>query len=361
MALFRDDSGKTEKPTAERLQKARNRGQTGISREFTMAASLIVAVLAIEWFGGSLIDALEKTMRQGLNVDFRSHFRNSDGSIDPLREIHLLVSTVAPPFILLVSIFVAATALAGYSQIGFRFAREALGIKFTKLNPVANIGQIFQPNSLVKALFSLVKLAALGGVLYFVLQTEWETLAAMHQNESFPANVAYVAHLALRVFFWVALIVLLMAIGDVFWNRYRHTKSLMMSKQEVDDERKRNEGDPMIKSRLKSARLALMKQRMMEAVPKADVVITNPTHVSVALHYERTKHAAPRVVAKGQNELALRIRQLAREHGVPLMEDPPLARALFRAVDVGREIPERFFKAVAAVLGHVYRMKGEVA
>jgi flagellar biosynthesis protein FlhB len=135
----------------------------------------------------------------------------------------------------------------------------------------------------------------------------------------------------------------------------------MMTKQEIEDERRRSEGDPTMKMRQRRARNELMRQRMMDAVPKADVIVTNPTHFSVALRYDRKRDAAPTVVAKGVDDMAMRIRELAREHGVPLMEDPPLARALFRAVKVGQTIPERFYQAVATVLSHVYRLKGRTA
>ena len=135
----------------------------------------------------------------------------------------------------------------------------------------------------------------------------------------------------------------------------------MMSKQEVEDARKRSEGDPLMRSRLRQARAEMMRHRMMEAIPKADVVITNPTHFSVALRYDRKRHTAPELVAKGMNDVAMRIRELARENDVPLLEDPPLARALFRAVKVGQEIPARFYEAAATVLSHVYRLKDRVA
>jgi flagellar biosynthetic protein FlhB len=155
--------------------------------------------------------------------------------------------------------------------------------------------------------------------------------------------------------------VLVLAIADVFYQRFDFTQRNMMTKQEVDDERKRSEGDPMVRSRLRQARAELMRHRMMEAVPKADVIITNPTHYSIALRYQRGKNTAPEVVAKGVDELAMRIRELAKEHDVPLLEDPPLARALYRAVKVGQEVPARFYEAVATVLSHVYRLKNRVA
>ncbi len=358
--MFKDDDGKTEKPTGERIEKARNKGQTSISKEFTMAATLVIAVLALGRLGGWLIGSLEECLVWGMNVNLDAHYRSEQG-IDYIREFYHLLGLIAPPYITLVAIFMAATALAGYSQIGIRLAKEALGIRFTKLNPINNIKQLFSFASVFKALFSAGKLIVLSSVLYFVLADEWETIGAMHQSESFTDNVSYIATLALRVFFWVALIVLLMSIGDIAWNKYKHTKSLMMTKQEVEDERKRTDGDPMIKGRLKAARMELVRRRMMEAVPQADVIITNPTHFSVAIRYDRSKNAAPEVVAKGLDEIAMRIREIAQENDVPMMEDPPLARALYRAVDVGTEIPERFFQAVAAVLGHIYRMKGQVA
>jgi flagellar biosynthetic protein FlhB len=359
--LFKDDEGKTEKPTPDRLLKARNKGQTSISKEFTMAASLLVAVLTLELLGGGLIGSFEELLKWGMTVDLAEHPLDPDNNLAVMEELSHVASIILPTFLTLVGIFFLATLLAGYSQIGIRMAKEAIGLKLNKLNPVTNLGRVFQLTSVFKTVFSAFKLAIIGSVLYFVLQDEWEQILSMHQVARFEDNVEYIAALALRVFFWIALIVLVIAIADIAWNRYRHTKSLMMTKQEVEDERKRTDGDPLIKSRLKGARLALMRQRMMESIPKADVVITNPTHYSVALKYDRQKNMAPQVVAKGLDDMAMRIRELARKHDVPLMEDPPLARALHRAVDVGQEIPERFFKAVAAVLGHVYRLKESVA
>ena len=151
------------------------------------------------------------------------------------------------------------------------------------------------------------------------------------------------------------------AIGDLAFQRYSFTKRNMMTKQEVEDERKRTEGDPHMKARQRGARNELLQQRMMADVPRADVILTNPTHYSVALRYDRSKDAAPTVVAKGVDDMAMQIRKVARESGVPLMEDPPLTRALYRAVKVGHSVPEKFYQAVATVLSHVYRINGRTA
>lgn len=359
MGLFRDDAGKTEKPTPQRLGDARNKGSAPISREFTMAGVLLVAVLVLENTGYWLIDGLERVMRDGMTLP---HDVTETGDPQPLLD-HLsgIGSAVGPPFAFLLVIFLAATLLFGYSQIGVRFATKALGFKPEKLNPAQNIQKLLGFSSIMRTVLSAFKLVILGGVLYVVLRTRWHVFATLPDIEDLPTAIGIILDMAFTIFFWIAAIVLVMSVVDIFWQRYDYTKNLMMSKQEVDDERKRTDGDPLIKNRLRSARMELMKQRMMEAIPNADVVITNPTHYSVAIAYKRNQNTAPEVVAKGVDDLALKIREVAKENDVPLMQDPPLARALFRSVKVGQEIPERFYKAVATVLSHVYRLKGRVA
>jgi flagellar biosynthetic protein FlhB len=359
MALFSDDAGKTEKPTPQRLGEARDRGQTPLSRELVMAGTLLVAVLVLEACGHWLIAAFRSLLADGMTL--RREALDSDDPREVVSLLHDAFAEVLPPFCFLLAVALGATLLFGYGQIGVKIATKAFGWKLERLNPVLNLQRVLSFSSVVRTLLSVAKLGILGGVLYLVLRAKWAVFAHMHEIEDLSVSIGAIVDMAFSVFFWVALVVLLMSIADIAWQRYRHTKSLMMSKQEVDDERKRTEGDPLIKGRLRAARLALMRHRMMEAVPKADVVITNPTHYAVALRYERGRGSAPEVVAKGVDELALRIREIAVEHDVPMMEDPPLARALFRAVKVGQQIPERFYKAVATVLSHVYRLEGRVA
>ena len=361
MALFRDDEGRTEKATPQRLDDARNRGQVALSREFVMAGTLLVGVLMFESLGGQLMGALQQSLKAGLDVRLPNH-RLGDGEVGGfVQELLLHLWFVGPWLGVFLAVFVAATAVFGYGQIGFRIAWEALGIKWERLNPVTNLQRLFQFGSIARTLLSAGKLLILGGVLWVVLRSRWQRFANLYGVPDFASAVGVIAEAIFAVFFWVAAAVLLLSLLDIAWQRYEHAKGLMMTKQEVDDERKRNDGDPFVKSRQRSARMAIMRQRMMEMVPKADVVITNPTHFSIALKYDRLKHHAPEVVAKGVDEMALKIRELARAHGVPLMEDPPLARALFRAVKVGQQIPEKFYKAVAAVLSHVLRLRGKVA
>jgi flagellar biosynthetic protein FlhB len=361
MALFSDDSGKTEKATPQRLGEARDKGQTPISRELTMAGSLLVAALALEAAGPWLIESFLDLLRLGMDVD-QTRRRLASGAIgDVIALLRDAAAIALPAFAALLAIFLLATLVFGYAQIGLRISKQVLLVRLERLDPAKNLARVLHVSSLARALLSLLKLGALGSILWLVLHNRWRMLAGLHDVDSFAAAVAIIADLAFEILLWIAAIVLALSIGDVAWQRFQFHRSLMMTRQEVEDERKRTEGDPLIRSRLRSARLELMRQRMMDSVPKADVVITNPSHFSVALRYDRARNSAPEVVAKGADDLALRIRELAREHGVPLMEDAALARALYRAVKVGQEIPERFYRAVATVLSHVLRLKGRVA
>jgi flagellar biosynthetic protein FlhB len=286
---------------------------------------------------------------------------NGASVYDALIEIESIMFALAWPFLTLLVIFVVATAVTGYSQIGFKFRRGALKIGLERLNPVTNLNKLFGMSSVVRTVVSAIKLVVLSSVLYFVLRARMPEFAMMYEHSSFAESVSLIADTAFVILLWISAIVLLLSIGDVAWQRFDHVRNLKMSKQEVEDERKRTDGDPFIKSRLRKAALEIMQLRMMEAIPKADVVITNPTHFAVALKYDRARNRAPEVVAKGMDEVALRIRELAREHDVPLMEDPPLARAMYRAVKVGHEVPEKFYQSVAALLSQVYRLREEVA
>ena len=361
MAIFRDDEGRTEKATPQRMDEARNKGQVALSHEFVMAGTLLLAVLFFERYGQHLISALQDGLKLGLDVRLENH-PAANGEIAGLwQEVIVHLMRVLPSFGFFLLVCFAATALTGYGQIGFRFTTESLGIRWERLNPAANLKKIINFSSITKTVLSACKLLVLGTVLWVVLRSRWPRFATLFGVADFASSVMVMTEAVFAVFFWISAAVLTLSIADIAWQRFDHSRALMMTKQEIEDERKRSDGDPMIKGRLRSARLALMRQRMMEAVPKADVVLINPTHYSVALRYDKLKNTAPEVVAKGVDELALRIRELAKQNGVPLMEDPPLTRALYRAVKVGQEVPEKFFQAVAAVLSHVFRLKKRVA
>lgn len=358
MPLFGDDQGKTEQPTPTRLAEVRNRGDSPMSKELVQGGVMMVAAVTFEWYGSWLIDALTEAMRRGFDVSLGN--RSLDQLPGACQEVIGAVLMVLPPFTVLVTTLVVATLVLGYGQIGVKWSREVLGFKLERLNPFTNWKKVFNVQALVRTGFAALKLGVIGSVLWYVLGDRWSTLLQLHERP-LAAAAAEIGSIVLSLMFWIGSVVFAMSFVDLVWQRLQFIQRNMMTRQEVEDERKRSEGDPTMKMRQRRARNDLMRQRMMETVPKADVIVTNPTHFSVALRYDRKRDAAPTVVAKGVDEMALRIREIARDNGVPLMEDPPLARALFRAVKVGQVIPERFYQAVATVLSHVYRLQGRTA
>ncbi len=370
MGLFTDDAGKTEKPTPTRLSEAANKGNVPMSKEFVTAGTLLIVAITLLTTGHWLTEAMKDALTYGLTVNPEIHpimgmdiIKNGEkvSIMSACAELLQPFKIILIPFVWIIAVALGATLLTGYGQIGFKFRTKALKISLAKLNPVTNLNRLFSLSSIIRTIVSALKLIVLGSVLYIVLEGRMPMFAQMYGNDEFKESVDVIVDTAFLILILISIIVLIIASIDIAWQRYDHVKKLMMTKQEIDDERKRSEGDPAVKARLRSAALEIMRQRMMESIPKADVIITNPTHFSVALRYDRVKEPAPRVVAKGVDDVALKIRAIAEENDVPLMEDPPLARALYRAVKVDQEIPEKFYKAVAAVLSHVFRMKGQVA
>ncbi|MEZ6036298.1 MAG: flagellar biosynthesis protein FlhB [Planctomycetota bacterium] len=358
MSLFGDDGGKTEKATPGRLSEVRNKGDTPLSKELIQGGVLFFAAIMLLWVGEWLMSALGEVMLNGLSLDVQTRPLEDISGI--CAELSRAMLTIAPPFVTLVGALVLATLLIGYGQIGVKVSSEVIKLKFERLNPVNNVKRVFSPQSLVRTLFALLKLSVIVAVLYLVLHDRLPVLLRLHEMP-FAAAAGEIGSLALTLLLWIGAVVTVMAAADFAYQRYSFHKRNMMTKQEVEDERKRSEGDPTMKARQRSARNEMLRHRMMAAVPKADVIITNPTHFSVALRYDRKRDAAPIVVAKGVDEMAFAIRKIAKENGVPLMEDPPLARALYRAVKIGQSVPEKFYQAVATVLSHVYRLKGRTA
>ncbi len=367
MPLFGDDGGKTEAATPGRISEAANKGNLPISKELTMAGTLLFALIILQSFGSWLFNALMAALSYGLDVNPSKHLltpnplEREDIQLGIQEEIWEMISILRAPFLTFMALFFLAVLLFGYGQIGLKYRSAALKIRFEKLHPASNIKKLLNIKSLVKTAISAAKLLVLGFVLYLVLKDRMPTFVNMYDQETTGESLEMIVEAIVAVLFWIILIVLIISLLDMMYERFNHKDGLKMTKQEVEDERKRNDGDPFVKNRLRQAAMEMMSRRMMEAVPKADVIITNPTHYSIALRYDRSLDPAPRVIAKGVDDLALKIREIATENDVPLMEDPPLARALYRAVEIDTLIPEKFYQAVAAVLSHIYRMRDEVA
>ncbi|UCF90332.1 MAG: flagellar biosynthesis protein FlhB [Desulfobacterales bacterium] len=345
---------RTERATSKRRAEARRKGQVAQSKEIPSVLVLMAALgyfyFAGAWMFGNLTAFVGSVYQNIATIRLNSV---SDASSLSLEIFKHLLTTLAP-FLLLILI----AGLAGnLFQIGFEIYWELLQPKLSKLNPLAGIKRFLSLRSLVELAKSLAKLLFVGGIAYLLIRSETPAFPPLIHQEVGDI-FAFIGWAALRIGFFVCLALLFLAFIDYVYQRWQYEEDLKMTKQEVKDERKQTEGDPKIKSRIRSLQLEMAKRRMMEAVPEADVVITNPTHLAIALQFDAHKMIAPCVLAKGAGHVADRIKAIARENRIPIVEDKPLAQALFQMVEIGDFIPVDLYRAVAEVLAYVYRLKG---
>jgi flagellar biosynthetic protein FlhB len=344
---------RTEKATPKRRQEAQKKGQIARSIEVNTAVVLLATVAALAVFGPRMLTNLENVVRDGL-LTAGDPDNASRGSIGEILRHNLseLVRAVAP----IALIAMAAGLLASMLQVRPRITTAAIKPSFKKLNPLTGFKRVFGVNALVECGKAIAKTIVVGAVTFFAVWPELQSLGALVglSPEALPAFTGgMVMHIATRA---VAALLVLAAL-DFVYQRYRHEKSLRMSKQEVKQEGRQSDIAPEVRGQIRRRQLEAARSRMMADVPTADVVVTNPTHFAVALRYDGTK-PAPEVVARGADLVAAAIREIARDHGVPVLSNPPLARALYHDVEVGHMIPDRFFAAVAEVLAFVYRTSG---
>ncbi|HUZ78709.1 MAG TPA: flagellar biosynthesis protein FlhB [Chloroflexota bacterium] len=343
---------KTEKPTAKRRGEARGKGQVAKSQEVNTAVALLMSWLALRAFGQGVLTGLTDITTRNLG-----HLQQADMTqpaaitliTDHIVEVLEFMAPIAGALLL-------AGLVANYLQVGFLFTTSTLKPSFSKVNPISGFSRLFSIRSLAELPKGLFKLFVVGFLAYkavadHVMDIVGLTGADIHTAAGLITSIA--SDLLLKV----GLAYVVLAIADYAFQRYQMEKSLKMTKQEIKEEARSQEQAQEVKSRIRSLQRQLARRRMMQRVPYADVVITNPTHFAVALQYDSAKMAAPRVVAKGQRLIAQQIKDLARQHGVPLVENKPLAQALFHAVDVDQEIPRELYQAVAEVLAFIYRLK----
>jgi flagellar biosynthetic protein FlhB len=349
---FLDNDSRTEKPTPKRRTKARTEGSVAKSMELNSALVLVTASLMMMWFGGQIGDGLRQIM---VNV-----FRNM-GTVEVtpdsmsvylwmgMKQIGLLV---APLFLGIM----AAGVVANVGQIGFKITPKVAYPKFSRLNPLQGFKRLFSVRSLVELAKSILKLGIIGFIVYLTIAGQFDKI---YNLARIPIETygAVVGNTLVHLFLVISLSLIVIGILDYIYNRVSFEKSLKMTKEEVKEESKQSEGDPKVKGKIREIMIKSSLRRMMKKLPEADVVIANPIHLAVAIKYDRTRNSAPIVVAKGARKVAERIKAVAREHNIPIVENPPLARTLFKMVDIGQEIPVELYKAVAEVLAYVYRLK----
>ncbi len=350
-----EDAGgeKSEQPTPKKLQNAREEGQVARSPEVSSGGLLLTGFLTFMLLGPAFYRGFHGLatfcLRDGL-----------DWEIDAASTVALFGNAVAPLagiMLLYLAILFAVAVLLGFGQVGVFITAKPLVPKFSRVNPVTGLQRLFGLRGLMRFLFSFIKLVLIIAVAYFCIREELPDLFYFKDNleEHVVQEVWMLLLLALKL----TGVLLVVAGLDFLYQRYQHTRDLMMTKQEIKDEFKQTDGDPLVRSRIRQLQREMAQQRMMEEVPQADVVITNPTHVAVALRYEQVTMAAPIVVAKGYDLVAQSIKGIAAEHDVPQVENVELARALARGVRIGQEVPVEFYQAVAEVLSVVYRLQAQ--
>lgn len=341
---------KTEEPTAKRRADAEKKGQVGRSQEINAAFVLLVGFFILRILGGNAMSELmgySSYVFSNLNVDV-----NEETAMQLFIGIVILLAKTSMP--LMVFIMIVGLAM-NVAQVGFNFSTEKLSFNPGRLNPINGFGRIFSKRSLVELVKSLIKIIVIGYFIYIYLVDEIFQMPKLLYMDLF-AGLNKMSDVIFGLSFKIIGVFIIMAVMDLAYQKWQTTQDLKMSKQEVKEEFKQQEGDPQIKSKIKAKQRQMAMSRMMQEVPKADVIVTNPTHFAVALKYEPGS-AAPVVIAKGQDYVAQKIKEIARENRVPIVENKPLARALFKAVEIGGAIPQELYKAVAEVLAYVYKLK----
>lgn len=349
-----DDSQKTEEPTHKRLQDARDKGQIAKSQEVSHWFMIAAFAVIVGFFLPNMVRDVAAIMLPFIE---QPHLMaTTPGGLLAIIGDSLLSLGFA---LLIPMAFLVLTALAsGFIQSGVLITAEQIKPKLEKISVLKGFKRLFSLKTLMEFAKGIAKLTIVGAVITLVIWPEWESIPSFALLE-LTEFLELVRVLSLKVLVATVAVMAVIAGLDYLFQKSQHIKQMRMSRQDMKDEFKQTEGDPMVKARLRQIRTERARQRMMSAVPEADVVITNPTHFSVALKYDMDAMAAPRVTAKGVDNIALKIREVAKEHKVPLVENPPLARALYASVEVEEEIPPEHYKAVAEIISYVMRLKGK--
>lgn len=351
MAEGGDDSDRTEQATPHKLSKAREQGQVASSREVGSAFAMVVGATAfafyLPWAG---------KVAAGVLAGFFAHAAQlRPGSGDIKAALLETALQVGLPLLGLLATFMLAGVAATVAQGAFVWTTQPLTPQFSRVSPMAGAKRLFGPTTLIEFAKNLVKLGVVGAVAFVVLEPMLGELAALPELP-LPALLQSITAVIAKLLFWVAGATIVLAGADWFIARQKFNRQMRMSKKEIADEHKEQDGDPHIKGKLKQLRAQRARNRMMSEVPKATVIVTNPTHYSIALRYDQGS-PAPIVVAKGVDILAFKIREIAKEHDIPIVESPPLARALYKQVEIEHPIPVEHYQAVASIIAAIMRMR----
>lgn len=347
---------KTEAPSDKKRQDAREKGTVAKSTEINSVIVLLTGILMMRLAGPWIFNEIA----EGTTTFFTSI---SSVTMNPATLIHMVHQALllfAKGAVPIAGAIMLMGIVANISQIGFLFTLKPLVPDIQKINPVSGFGRLFSLRSIFEAAKNIAKLSVIAFVAYQTLKSEFRVMLTL-SDTSVMTIWLFMLTVGFKVLLRIALVLIVVAVLDYGYQRYDHEKKLRMSHQELKEERKQLEGDPQIKSRIRALQREMARRRMMEQVPRATVVVTNPTYIAIALRYEPEEQEAPTVIAKGKRLLAERIRSLAIDNGIPIVENKPLARAMYDKVEPGLPIPVDFFTAVAEIMAYVYRLKNRSA
>ncbi|MEH7076587.1 flagellar biosynthesis protein FlhB [Neobacillus drentensis] len=351
LQLFADE--KTEKATPNKRRDARKKGQVAKSPEVSSALTLLFAFSFFMIGGKSFMEGCLNIYRHSFQEYLLWDLSISNTQMLFTQLLWDVTKLVLPIF----AVVLVAGVLANYMQVGFMFNAESLKMNLAKLNPLQGAKQIFSIRSIVELIKSILKIVITTVIVFLIIWKQKNELFKIGEKNLYD-SARFVGSLTVNIGITIAICLVVLAAADYFYQWFSHEKKLRMSKQDIKDEHKKMEGDPLIKGKRRARQQQLAMNRMMQDLPKADVVITNPTHFAVAIKYDFETMAAPEVIAKGIDHIALKIKEIAKENKIMTVENRPLARALYAAVEIGQPIPEELFNAVGEILAYVYYQEG---
>lgn len=353
MAGEEDDSQKTEDPTSKKLEESRKKGEVPMSKEMNNWVMLLAATIVILFLGGSMMRGFTETF-QGLMAN--SYQLNT--GMGGIGKVLSTLFTETAGHLLLPILFLLVAAVAGpFAQVGPLFAPESVKPSLNKISIVSGAKRMFSMRSIFEFLKGILKITLIGFISFLLLYPFFDSVDHFI-GQPVPQILDELKSLFLRLMTGILVVLFILAIIDVLYQRMEHMKKMKMSRKEIKDEQRQTDGDPLVKGKLRQLRMQKAQQRMMQAVPEATVVITNPTHYAIALKYEGDTMDAPVCIAKGMDDVALRIREVAKENKVSVVENKPLARAMYDVVEIDEVIPMEHYKAVAEIISYVYALKG---
>ncbi len=346
-----DGQEKTEEPSQYRIDEFRSKGQVSQSKEVSSILILLATFMGLIFSITYMYETLDEYLRWILSVDHEQAFLPVVGHTIVVNTLTTLMKCAAP--VTLLALFIGI--LSNIMQIGFLYAPEALEWKLDKINPLNGIKRLFSMKSVIDTIKGIAKFVIVGFITYSIFKSVLPNLGGFFNTE-INNSIFHAKDMFIKLIGYILLGLGVVAILDYAWEKYNYNQELRQTKKELKEELKEREGNPQIKQRIRGLQREMAQKKMMKEVKKADVIVTNPTHFSVAIRYDVKTMVAPKVVAKGQDLIALRIRELAKQHNIPMVENVPLARTLFQTIKVGESVPRTLYKAVAEVLAFVYKL-----